>query len=41
MAYRDCILEVYARRFYRIRDLHGLDHEGEDIRVEVLAADGD
>ncbi len=26
-AYRECILEVYARRFYRIRDLHGLDHE--------------
>ncbi len=25
-AYRECILEVYARRFYRIRDLHGLDH---------------
>jgi acetyl/propionyl-CoA carboxylase alpha subunit/acetyl-CoA carboxylase carboxyltransferase component len=25
--YRECILEVYARRFYRIRDLHGLDHE--------------
>ncbi len=26
-AYRECILEVYARRFYRIRDLHGLDHD--------------
>ena len=25
--YRNCILEVYVRRFYRIRELHGLDHD--------------
>ena len=29
-AYRECLLEVYARRFYRIRDLHGLDHDTVD-----------
>ncbi len=29
-AYRECVLEVYARRFYRIRGLHGLDHDTVD-----------
>ncbi|HEX6916798.1 MAG TPA: biotin/lipoyl-containing protein, partial [Phycicoccus sp.] len=36
-AYRDCILEVYARRFYRIRDLHGLDHEVVEGRQLAFA----
>ena len=28
--FREAILEAYARRFYRIRNLHGLDHETVD-----------
>ena len=37
-AYRECILEVYARRFYRIRELHGLDHDSSGD-VQLVFAD--
>ncbi|KAB7741072.1 hypothetical protein GA707_18505 [Nostocoides sp. F2B08] len=39
-AFRDCILEAYARRFYRIRDLHGL--QARDVGgVQVVTAEYD
>ena len=37
-AYRECILEAYLRRFYRIRELHGLDHDSSG-EVQLVHAD--
>ncbi len=36
-AFRYAVLEVYARRFYRIRELHGLDHENRQGRQLAFA----
>ncbi len=37
VAFRAAILEAYARRFYRIRDLHGLDHDSVAGRLLTFA----
>ena len=36
-AFHAAILEAYSRRFYRVRDLHGLDHETVDGQLLTFA----
>jgi acetyl-CoA carboxylase carboxyltransferase component len=38
-AFRTALMEVYARRFYRIRELHGLDHSKPGAEVPLVFAD--